>query len=71
MLARQVVVERLWRSIKHEEVYLHAYTSVSQARASIGRYIAFCNTRRPHSRLRARTPDVVYFESLPALKQAA
>jgi putative transposase len=66
-----VSVERLWRSIKYEEVYLHAYASVSQARAGIGRYIAFYNTRPPHSRLQARTRDVVYFDSLPALKQAA
>ena len=60
-----VFVERLWRSIKYEEVYLHAYESVSQARNGIGRYIEFYNTRRPHSSLQARTPDVVYFDSLP------
>lgn len=66
-----VFVERLWRSIKYEEVYLHAYASVNQAREGIGRYISFYNTRRPHSRLQARTPDVVYFDSRPALKQAA
>lgn len=59
-----VFMERLWRSIKYEEVYLHAYESVSQARAGIGRYIEFYNTRRPHSSLQARTPDVVYFKSL-------
>ena len=60
-----VFIERLWRSIKYEEVYLHAYESVSQARMGIGRYIEFYNTRRPHSSLQARTPDVVYFDSLP------
>ena len=60
-----VFIERLWRSIKYEEVYLHAYESVSQARSGIGRYIEFYNTRRPHSSLQARTPDVVYFDSLP------
>ena len=60
-----VFIERLWRSIKYEEVYLHAYESVNQARGGIGRYIDFYNTRRPHSSLQARTPDVVYFESLP------
>lgn len=60
-----VMIERLWRSIKYEEVYLHAYESVSQARGGIGRYIEFYNTRRPHSSLQARTPDVVYFNSLP------
>jgi len=60
-----VFVERLWRSIKYEEVYLHAYESVSQARTGIARYIDFYNTRRPHSSLGAHTPDVVYFTSLP------
>jgi len=59
-----VFVERVWRSIKYEEVYLHAYESVSAAREGIGRYITFYNTRRPHSSHRARTPDVVYFASL-------
>ena len=59
-----VFIERLWRSIKYEVVYLHAYERVSQARAGIGRYIEFYNTRRPHSSLQARTPDVVYFKSL-------
>jgi putative transposase len=44
---------------------LHAYESVSQARKGIGRYIEFYNTRRPYSNLQARTPDVVYFDSLP------
>lgn len=66
-----VFVERLWRSIKYEEVYLHAYETVSAARAGIGRYIEFFNTRRPHSSLAARTPDVVYFESLHGLQAKA
>jgi len=55
-----VFVERLWRSVKYEEVYLHAYDSVSEARASISRYLAFYNERRPHSSLDARTPDEAY-----------
>ena len=46
-------------------MYLHAYESVSQARTGIGRYIEFYTTRRPHSSLQARVPDVVYFEALP------
>jgi len=66
-----VFVERLWRSIKYEEVYLHAYETVSAAREGIGRYINFYNTRRPHSSLAAKTPDVVYFESLPDLTAKA
>ena len=60
-----VFIERVWRSIKYEEVYLHAYETVSAAREGIGRYINFYNTRRPHSSHQARTPDVVYFASLP------
>jgi putative transposase len=56
-----VFVERLWRSVKYKEVYLRAYASVSEARASIGRYLAFYNGRRPHSSLDSRTPDHVYF----------
>ena len=60
-----VFIERVWRSIKYEEVYLHAYETVSAAREGIGRYINFYNTRRPHSSHQGRTPDVVYFASLP------
>ena len=56
-----VFVERLWRSVKYEEVYLHAYDSVSEARASISRYLAFYNRGRPHSSLDGRTPDEAYF----------
>jgi putative transposase len=60
-----VFVERVWRSIKYEEVYLHAYQSVSQARQSIDRNFQFYNTARPHSSLKALTPDQVYFNRLP------
>jgi putative transposase len=56
-----VFVERLWRSVKYEEVYLHAYNSVREARASIGRYLNFYNGGRPHSSLGRRTPDQLYF----------
>ena len=56
-----VFVERLWRSVKYEEVYLHAYASVPEARASLGRYLTFYNSRRPHSSLDRRTPDQAYF----------
>ncbi len=66
-----VFVERLWRSIKYEEVYLHAYDSVAQAKAGIARYIDFYNTARPHSSLDKKTPDEFYFATLPAIKQAA
>jgi putative transposase len=60
-----VFVERLWRSVKYEEVYLRAYETVGEARASIGRYLDFYNGRRPHSSLDDRTPDQAYFNSLP------
>lgn len=60
-----VFVERLWRSIKYEEVYLRAYDTVSHARASLGRYLTFYNGRRPHSSLDRRTPDQAYFNRLP------
>ncbi len=60
-----VFVERLWRSVKYEEVYLRAYDSVSEARSSIGRYLAFYNHRRPHSSLDRRTPDEAYFTPSP------
>jgi putative transposase len=56
-----VFVERLWRTVKYEEVYLRAYDSVSDARASISRYLAFYNGGRPHSSLDGRTPDDAYF----------
>jgi putative transposase len=60
-----VFVERLWKSVKYEEVYLRAYASVSDAKAGLARYFAFYNTRRPHSSLDRLTPDQFYFNSLP------
>jgi len=65
-----VFVERLWRSVKYEEVYLKAYDSVGEARASIGRYLDFFNRKRPHSSLDARTPDRAYFDHLPQVAAA-
>lgn len=64
-----VFVERLWRSVKYEEVYLHAYDDIATARRSLGRYFAFYNTERRHQALDRRTPDSVYYE--PAAKLAA
>lgn len=60
-----VFVERLWRTIKYEEVYLHAYDSVAEATTSLGRYLTLYNTRRPHSSLADQTPDEAYFTPLP------
>jgi putative transposase len=65
-----VFVERLWRSVKYEEVYLRAYDSVAEARTSIGRYLDFYNRQRPHSSLAARTPDLAYFAHLPRVAAA-
>ena len=58
-----VFVERLWRSVKYEDVYLKAYDSMAAAKASPGRYFAFYNTERRHQSLDRRTPDSVYYES--------
>ena len=58
-------VERLWKSVKYEEVYLHAYDSVAAAKDSIGKYFTFYNSRRPHTALDRDTPDNVYFDSQP------
>ena len=66
-----VFVERLWRSIKYEEVYLHAYETVPQARAGIGKYLKFYNGKRPHSSLDRKTPDQVYFNQLHPIPVAA
>ena len=66
-----IFVERFWRSIKYEEIFLHAYDSVAQAKAGIARYIDFFNTGRPHSSLDAKTPDEFYFATLRAIQQAA
>jgi putative transposase len=65
-----VFVERLWRSVKYEEVYLRAYDSVGEARASLGRYLDFYNHKRPHSSLDARTPDRAYFDHRPQFAAA-
>jgi putative transposase len=66
-----VFVERIWRSIKYEEVYLRAYDSVSAAKTGIARYIGFYNSLRPHSKLDKRTPDEFYCGTPPALQLVA
>ncbi len=65
-----VFVERLWRSVKYDHVYLHAYESVSDAKQQLATYFNFYNTRRPHSSLGGHTPDMTYFKN-QTIKQAA
>lgn len=59
-----VFVERLWKSVKYEEVYLKAYDSVSDAKANLSVYLNFFNTRRPHQSLDGKTPDTIYYAGL-------
>ena len=66
-----VFVERLWRTVKYEEVYLRAYASVSEARTSIGRYLGFYNGTRPHSSLGGQTPDQAYLNQPTPIPAAA
>jgi putative transposase len=66
-----VFVERLWRSVKYEEVYLRAYDSMSAAKQGLERYVTFYNQRRPHRVLDGHTPEEVYFDNLPARLTAA
>jgi putative transposase len=65
-----VFVERLWRSVKYEEIYLHAHETVREVRAALTRYFDFYNERRPHQSLEYRTPDEMYFGN-DKLKKAA
>ncbi len=66
-----VFVERLWRSVKYEEVYLFAYDSVSAAKNGLAKYFTRYNQQRPHSSLDDKTPDEFYFENLPTMLKAA
>ena len=65
-----IFIERLWRSVKYEDIYLRAYDSASAVRAGLNRYFNFYNSRRPHSSLDGQTPDQVYFNALPQTKAA-
>ena len=57
-----VFIERLWRSVKYEDVYLRAYETPTELRIGLARYFDFYNTRRRHCALDRRTPDAVYFD---------
>ena len=66
-----VFVERLWRTVKYEEVYLKAYDTVSAAKANLGRFFDYYNRRRPHQSLDDKTPDIIYFAGLPEKARVA
>jgi putative transposase len=66
-----VFVERLWKSVKYEEVYLKAYDSVTEAKANLGAYLRFYNTRCPHRALDGKNPAAVYFVTMPQKRNAA
>jgi putative transposase len=66
-----VFIERLWRSVKHEEVYLKAYENPTEARRELGDYFEFYNRRRRHQGLADRTPDEVYWSTLRTQATAA
>jgi putative transposase len=66
-----VFVERLWKSVKYEEVYLRAYDSVADARANLAKYLTFYNTKRPHTALDGNTPDSAYFNKPQPIPVAA
>jgi putative transposase len=66
-----VFVERLWRSVKYEEVYLHAYETVGAAQQGVERYLMFYNRQRPHRALDGKTPDQVYCDNLTTRLTAA
>ena len=67
----KVFVERLWKSVKYEEVYLKAYDGVADAKANLAPYLRFYNGRRPHSSLDGMTPDAFYFAGRPQERAAA
>jgi len=66
-----VFVERFWRTVKYEHVYLYAYGSMNEAKERLKVYLEFYNGKRPHRSLDGKTPDAVYFESVRSEKQAA
>ena len=67
----KIIIERLWKSVKYERVYLHAYDSVNEARKSIMQYLDWYNRSRPHSKLEEKTPDEAYAVMLPTVQLAA
>ncbi len=66
-----VFVERLWRTIKYDEVYLKAYESIPHAKVSLGQFVTFYNSQRPHQAFDGKAPDMIYFADLPQRNLAA
>jgi len=65
-----IFIERLWKTVKYEEVYLKAYESITHARKELEKFFDRYNIRRPHQGLNDRTPDEVYFCTLPKIRDA-
>ena len=65
-----IFIERLWRSLKQEDVYLHKFTEGFQAKGIIGNWIGFYNSERPHTALDKRTPETAYFTQAEIRKAA-
>jgi putative transposase len=65
-----IFIERLWKTVKYSEVYLKAYESINHARKELTKFFERYNTRRPHQGLNDRTPDEVYFCTLPKIRDA-
>lgn len=66
-----IFIERLWKTVKYEEVYLTAYEPIGHARKELARFFYRYNTRRPHQGLNDRTQDDVYWNTLPKVKEVA
>ena len=65
-----IFIERLWKTVKYHEVYLKAYESITHARKELTKFFERYNTRRPHQGLHDRTPDEVYYSTLPVARNA-
>ena len=65
-----ILIERLWKTVKYEEIYLKAYESISHAKKELAKFFDRYNTRRPHQGLNDRVPDDVYWSTLPKVKDA-
>ena len=63
-----IFVEGLWRSLKYECVYLHAWEAGSEAKAGVGKWMQFYNRKRPHSALGGKPPAVVYWQRIEEIK---